>query len=375
MKHMQRGYILFLTISVLAVMTIIVTQIFYIGGAYNLYVPLTFEREKAKQLALSGISIATAQLLSQDKQFYGSKDSSKEAGKDTKDPKDASEKKSDTEKLKDNPEKNKKDLLKTLLLVQNQWQEFNLTTPKDGIDGKIKICITCESGKINLNALYNISQKAFYSIDSKDTTELMIKMMTDRIKEFYKNIDVQIILIDILKKQKQPFSTPMDLLSHKKFSFFADTVFYVPSEGKKQEKFDDTTQSSKIYLADIFTTYADDFHIDPWLLSPSMQVLLGFKSDKKLKKEDIDMMLEKISLTDVAWDTTWDTSLKELYGKEYKALPKEIVPFLSTKFEPRVFSVVCYGKVGRIEQKLLAILERSTEDKGDVVMVKKIYWL
>ena len=100
-KMMRRGYILFLTISMLAVITIIVTQIFYVGGAYNLYVPLTYERERAKQLALSGISIATAQLLLQDKQLYGSKTVSKD---DTDKREKKSEKKSDDEKTsKNNP--------------------------------------------------------------------------------------------------------------------------------------------------------------------------------------------------------------------------------------------------------------------------------
>ena len=262
-----------------------------------------------------------------------------------------------------------------MLLVQNEWQEFNLSTAKDGLDGKIKICITCEDGKINLNKLYNPAKKAFYLIGANNTsTEPMIKMLADRMKEFFKDIDVEAVMLGALKKQKYPYCMPMDLLKNKSFSFFKDHIFYVPSH-QKQQKTSEESQSSKLYLADIFTTYGTDFHIDPWLLSSSLRTIFGFKQEKKLKKEDINMMLEKISLSNVTWQETWDTSLKELYGKEFKALPKEIIPFLSTKFEPRVFSVVCYGKVGRIEQKLLAILERSTEDKGDVVMVKKIYWL
>ena len=68
-------------------------------------------------------------------------------------------------------------------------------------------------------------------------------------------------------------------------------------------------------------------------------------------------------------------SVKDIYGKEFKALPKEIIPYLSTKFEPRAFSVVCYAKVGRIEQRLLAILKRTAAEKGDRITVKKIYWL
>ena len=371
-KMMRRGYILFLTISMLAVITIIVTQIFYVGGAYNLYVPLTYERERAKQLALSGISIATAQLLLQDKQLYGSKTVSKD---DTDKREKKSEKKSDDEKTsKNNPEQNSKDLLKTLLLVQNKWQEFNLSTAKDGLDGKIKICITCEDGKINCNKLYNSAKKSFYRINSSLSTEPMIKMVADRMKDFFNGVDVETVLMSVLKKQKQPYVSPMDMLTYKSFSFFSDYIFYLPEDSKKQEKSDDIV-NSKLYLADLFTTYYYNFYIDPWLFSNSLQLLFGLHKNSQLKKEDIEMMLEKISVSNSAWEQVWDATLKEVYGKEFKALPKEILPFLSTKFEPRVFSVVCYGKVGRIEQKLLAILERSTEDKGDVVTIKKIYWL
>ncbi len=367
-SHIKNGYILFLTISVLAIGTIIVTQIFYLGGAYNLYVPLMHERERAKQLALSGISIATAQLLLQDKQFYDSKNVSKNGiFLDV-----SSEKKIEQNNhQKDDIERNRKHLLKTLLLVNNQWQEFKLSNAHDGFDGIIKVCITCEDGKININKIYNSSKKSFYLVSSKLSTEVMIKALCQRMKEFFKDIDIETIMIGALKKQKQKLITPMDLFLNKNFSFFSNNAIYEPLDYSKQNE----TNVQNIYLTDIFTTDSDNFYIDPWLLSNSLKLLLGFDIQKKIKKEDIESMLEKISLKQLEWEKVWDSTLKELYGKEFKTIPSEFIPFMSTKFEPRVFSVLCYGKVGRIEQKLLAILERSSEDKGDVVMIKKIYWL
>ncbi len=366
--HLKNGYILFLTMSVLAIGTIIVTQIFYLGGAYNLYVPLMYERERAKQLALSGISIATAQLLLQDKYFYSSKTKSKDLV--------SSEKKSENSLMDNNPQKddleqNRKNLLKTLLLVNNQWQEFNLSNATDGFDGIIKICITCEDGKVNINKMYNSSKKSFYLLNSKVSTEGMIKVLSERMRDFFKDVDIETIIINSLKKQKQKYITPMDLFLNKNFSFFSKNIFYEPLD----RKIKDNKNVQDIYLTDLFTTYSDNFYIDPWLMSNSLKLLLGFDIQKKLKKEDIETMLEKINLKDFLWEQMWDTTLKELYGKEFKTIPSEITPFLSTKFEPKVFSVLCYGKVGRIEQKLLAILERSSENKVDVVMVKKIYWL
>jgi hypothetical protein len=37
--------------------------------------------------------------------------------------------------------------------------------------------------------------------------------------------------------------------------------------------------------------------------------------------------------------------------------------------------VLCYGKVGKIEQKLLVIIVRTFDKNGEVFEVKKLYWL
>lgn len=353
MMHARRGYILFLTVSVIGVMTLIATQIFHLGGSYNQYIPLIIEREQAKQLALSGVSIASAQLLLQDKQFYSSKKSDKEkleGGKTT--------------------ELNRKQLLKTLLMVQNQWQEFALTGSNDGFDGSIKICISCESGKINLNKLYDRTKKTFTATGVNTTTEGFVKYTAERMREWFKDIDTVSVITDVIKKRKTPFVTPFDLLAHKKCGFFSNVPVYFPST---QE---DKDAPSLIYLNDLFTVYSDDCHIDPLLLSSSLRLLFGFKTVQGArKKEDIEQLIEKLPLANIQWETVWDTILKELTGKEFKSVPKELIPLLNSKFEPRVFSVISVGKIGRAEQKLLAILERATENKQDIVTIKQIYWL
>jgi len=76
-----------------------------------------------------------------------------------------------------------------------------------------------------------------------------------------------------------------------------------------------------------------------------------------------------------AWHTDWNTYLVPLYEKDYASLPKELSALLVAKFEPRVFSVLCYGTVGKIEQKLLAIIARTFDERGEVFEIKKLYWL
>ena len=43
----------------------------------------------------------------------------------------------------------------------NRWQTFELTEEIDGLDGEIKLCITCEDGKLDLNQWYDFNKKKF----------------------------------------------------------------------------------------------------------------------------------------------------------------------------------------------------------------------
>ena len=69
MSCKKSGYILLLTLMILSISTIVVAQIFYQGRLFNAFVPLVIEKEKARQLALAGVSIAIAQLSLEDSYF------------------------------------------------------------------------------------------------------------------------------------------------------------------------------------------------------------------------------------------------------------------------------------------------------------------
>ena len=66
--------------------------------------------------------------------------------------------------------------------------------------------------------------------------------------------------------------------------------------------------------------------------------------------------------------------LKPMYGKDFKNLSKNIQPFLADKFAPKIFSVISYGTVGLITQRLIVILEVSSQDSENHYAIKKLYW-
>ena len=145
-----------------------------------------------------------------------------------------------------------------MLLVQNQWQEFNLTTEKDGLDAVIKICITCEEGKINLNRIFNKKKKEFNSIDKGVSSEVFFKVVTDRMKEFFKDIDVTTLMLTDIKKQKNPYATVMELLKNKNFNFFVDTAYFMPPNqhsGNAQTENSNQNRVQQLYLFHKYTSW------------------------------------------------------------------------------------------------------------------------
>ncbi len=366
----QPGYIILLTLMILSISTIIVTQIFLQARLYNTFIPLSLEKERARQLAFSGVSVAIAQLSLQDTHFE--KSSEKKGG--------VSEEKADPKK---EAAEHAKALLKTLLTVQGRWQTFILKHENDGIDAQLSICITCENGKLNVNQLYDFEKHEFKKIAHASPEELF-KQMGEPSKPLANNKNMFEPIQEFLKKQKDPLVDVTQLLRGKALEDFKEHLFYVPVQGLtvdegESKRIKEQERPPRLFLADIFTVSTDSYRIIPWVLSPSLQLLLKIKpraiaNEKEFEKE-LEELVEKVTIDSVSWQKDWDTYLKPIYKIDFQSLPKELVPFLSTKFEPRQFSVLCYGKVGRVTQKLLVLLERVAADKGESFLIKKIYWL
>ena len=380
-SNKQPGYILLLTLMVLSISTIVVTQIFFQARLYNSFIPLMTEKEKARQLALSGVSIAIAQLSLHDAHFEKQKDQKLGKPEEKKDV--ASSAAKAPEDLRKEGAEHAKNLLRTVLSVQGRWQTFVLKHDVDGIDAQLSVCITCEDGKLNVNSFYDFEKHEFKKI-AQASPEDLFKQLGEVSKPFTDNKNMFEPIQDFLKKQQDPLVDVTQLLQGKALEDFKDHLFYIPSkppvlveQDLKEEK--EEEKKPKIFLADLFTISTDSHRISPWVLSSSLQLLFKIKprevaSEKDFEKE-VDELVDKVSIDKISWQKDWNTYLKPLYKVDFESLPKELIPFLSTKFEPRQFSVLCYGKVGRITQKLLVILERTATGEGESFSMKKIYWL
>lgn len=351
MKSTAPGYMIVLTLMLCAVAVAAVT---YLARKKSVYVPLAYgvlEKEKASQLAASGIQVALSQLAGRKKT---------ETDKDTKSP---------------DPHGADKQMLTFLLPNLGRWQTFVLKEKTDGITGIIKICITSEDGKLDLNAVYDFKEKKF--LGEKENNEeknyrTIIENFLNTVGTIVGASNLFSGLEEFLKKRDAPIGDITQLLTIKEFEPFKSALFYEPTENKKS-----------ITLADIFTVWGTTgLAINSWLLSPSIQRSIGImqsdfmvKMDDALVKKVVDSYDPSLKLTQA-----WEKMFVPLYGIPLASLPTYVKGVLDIKFGPRVFSVLSYGIVGKTTQKLLAIITlkkdpSSGSDAAYSVVIKKLYWL
>lgn len=360
----KKGYILFFTMMMLAMGTALITQIFYTGNLYNSYVSITLDRERARQLALGGVSVAMSQLMLLDKKLSPPKN---------KDKQDEKEKKSSDKSRGDNQKK----LLEILLQVQNRWQTFILKHETDGIDAELKICISCENGKIDCNKLYNYEIHKFLSPRGQNTKEFY-KLLGEKLSPLLRGKNITESLTSFIDTQKRPMLTVTELLKDKKIApLFDNRVFYSPPEKIQSGKNDESdTKGSppQVYLTDLFTVNGEGF-ISMWSISPSLQKAFGLYSEKQMSSERAKEIIKKVDPSQIKNIDELSRALEIIYGGKNNALPKEFISYLNSKFEPRLFSVLCYAKVGRVGQKLLALVEKAPMKDGEIIKMIKVNWI
>jgi hypothetical protein len=371
MHHKKDGYILILSLMIISLAITLVTYIFYIGSVQMPFSYTMIHREKAKQLALSGIQIAIAK-LSQEIEI---KDEGKKPGQPAS-PAQPAPAGGENKKAEAWPqEQAAQKLIKEIVPTLNRWQTFALKEEYDGIDGTIKICMGSEDGKIDLNSWYDFEKHAFTGDKAKQ------EVIKHLIIEFFKRIGKEDLYAEFekfLKARQYRLDDVTELLRAPGFVAFKDSIFYPgPLKEKEEEK-----NKIPVYLTDIFTVWSGKQTVDPWLLSHSMCGLLGIKQsttgDVESRKKAVEQVIKDIKL-DAQWATDWKKYLAPLYGTDINALTKNSELIFNTKFEPKIFSVLSYGVVGQVTQKMLAILERN-EEKNDKklaynIIIKKLYWL
>ncbi len=366
----QPGYMLVFCLMMIGLVTAMVTSIVNRARVHAVTMSIMLEREKARALALSGLELAKSFLANPVETEKGEeKAEAAQAGKP-----------GEPEKQKD-PAQEGRNFLSVVLPNLARYQKF--TVMEGGKPyGTIKINMGCESGKINLNKIYDFSKHAFIGEGDKQLDiKPFIEQVCSAIEKSQDSKGLFEKLSSLLHDRKFPLNDVTEVLTSKEFGVaFQNAVFLNPvdDEKKPEKKEGEKEAPPLLYLTDIFTVFSKDASIDPWLLSPSLKQILGLKQPTKEQEKVINESLQKFSLS-ATWATDWNQKLAPLYGKDFATLPPSFAAMLSTKFEPMVFSVVSYGSIKNISEKLYAIIERKKSSKKDgplyEIVVKRLYWL
>lgn len=340
----NNGSIIVFSLLILSLMLFLTQQLIksvYVG---SLFVRTIEGREHAQMLALGGVRTAINLL---ELQF-----------KEKKDEKGKKEEAADEDEKKSGSGKSKKDdtpiqtFLRKVLPHLNRWIVLPLDAKQDGVEGEVKICISCENGKININEIYDFKKEEF----TKEY-EPMLKSM--EIKGKLAMGELHSGLVNFFKKKKKRLQELSELYDVKGIDTL--DIFYqppvIPDKGKKEE----AESNVHLSLLDIFTIWTDDVMLEPMMLSDAVSALMGLRrpvaNDAEKHKDKFKQVIDTFS---PEWGKDWNQnwkSLQPLYDEKPRVV-KDLGTIFCKQFGPTVYSVLSSGKVGSVEQRLLVVVKK-----------------
>ncbi|MBT4594378.1 hypothetical protein HOD08_00690 [bacterium] len=231
----------------------------------------------------------------------------------------------------------------------NRWQTFELNSKIDRFDSELKICISCEEGKLNPNLIFDFKKGEFKSPHK----EILEKY---QLPELRTSLDK--LVGTALKKRKKFLNDLSQLDVDQKIK-----VFYEPPEPpRKNRRFEDGKRP--LFLSDIFTLWNTKPTIHPLFLSDSMCALLELKRPRGGNNERLKESTKQLSMqikTDWAqdWLSHWESFIP-LFDKKTPSL-EQLKESFSREIEPQVYSVLSLGRFNGVEQRLLAILVKNPQ--------------
>lgn len=355
MKSSNRGFVLVTTLMILSLAMVLIAFLINRSTVFFPLVQTCIDREKAKELALGGLQLASSQIA------YADVIEEKESGN-----------KNNEKKATDNNNAlaQSKQLLKTLIPILNKWQTIKLDTTKDGIDGEIRICITSEDGKININELYDFQKHEFIKGKEQEEFKKLLQELFGKLKKSSDSEDPLMSVEAFLKERTDSLRDVSELISAKAFAGFKNNIFFNPDQQNSQSK-----DKKTLYLSDIFTIWSRKRTIDPWLMSYSIRSMLELA---ELSKGPYVEAIKNFKGT-YNWPTDWNNIFSKLYKKDFNNLPKGMQHLLNVNFGPETFSVLSYGTVGQVTHRLYAIIERDTINRipkePAKISIRKLYWV
>ncbi|MES1224699.1 MAG: hypothetical protein ABUT20_54910 [Bacteroidota bacterium] len=337
------GYILILTLLLTSLTVVLVTSIVFKTTVLSSFARVFIDREKAKVFARNGIQIGLSQLNNLMPQDEKKDDSAKDSDKKKEDP--------------------RIEMFAKLFSIINRWQTFDIDQSIFQETGKIELYIASEEGKINLSKLYDAKKDAFVTgdLDGKKIATLIF----DQLGSVQGSEKLLGSFEKFMKDRKLPLQDVSELLLMKELRSFKNQL--LPAVEEKQA---DSKEKNKLYLLDLFTLETTTGLVDPMVLSESFGNLFGLDRQSTI---DGQKWVKELPAGAFNSQETWDKFFSPLYKKEFKALPADFASWIATKSDPQIFSLLVVATVGKVKQKMYAIVHKDSKSKQFIV--RKLYWL
>lgn len=342
----SKAFIIIFALMMVALMVFLTQQLVSGVIVTSNFVSIVMQREQAKTLALSGVQIIAKQILEFDE----------EAKEKDKDKRDAAEKESKKEDDKPKLTTHDKNFLKHMLPFLNRWRIFSFEEKRDGFAGELRLCVTCEDGKINLNEAFDFKKQEFKKEYAALLKSLEIKgklaagELATKLQEFL--IKRARKLEDISELMQLPACRNLD-------------IFYKPPE-KPTKKDEPAKPSINLALSDIFTIWTDSYEINPMIFSNALCAMFTFRQplamDPVTMKDRFQQFAQQFK-PELAkdWDASWETL--QLLCEQKPVFFKEMQGIFSKEFGPSTYSVISYATVGKVTQRVMAIIKKIKRKK------------
>jgi len=332
----QQSYVLIFTLAALAFATVLTSQLMRMVSVGSKFDQAMIDRERAEMLALGGINLAITQLTIEQPRGKEEKLSPKEE--------------------KERKKKGFTEFLERTLPHMNRWQLFELKEEIDGIDGEVKICISCEDGKIDINKAFDFN-KGVFKLEYEPLLKTL-QLTKEKTKESFLTK-----LAAYLKKRKRNVSDLSELLEEPTLEITKH--FYVPPERADNPKL--SKPNTDLAIGDIFTIWGKNGQLEALFLSDALCSILNLR---RPAAHDAKFLAEKFKQITKEFDPGLDQN-QEKFWKIVRPIYEQKSSFkikdrkiFSPKFEPRVYSVLSSGKVGTVQQHVLAIIKALPEKKA-----------
>jgi hypothetical protein len=338
MERSRPGYILLITIGIIAVLSLLVARMSTRTIVFSRLNSVLMRREQAKLVALSGVDCVIAQLLA-----HQAPEKSEAKGK--------------TEGI----ELRRRAAILAVVKTINQWIPFSFAPQQDGIGGSCLVYVSCEDGKLG--------QEFFFDTHTmKRSSNPLVAKINQKAESAFslagRQIDLAKTFERLIQSKQRCLVDITELLDDERMKFFSRQLFM--------------RQDTTFALSDLCSIDRKGFLLQPWALSKTVASLFGWKALTGLAAAQNKEIEELFRLPEGSIPLAKLCAV--LYGEKRQEVLQEITSLFHQRFEANSFSIISYGSYEDIVVKMCVIIERQRiirvdKNTQDQFFIKKIYWL